>query len=143
MFLIFYNLKENVARKYLSTDKSIVNDKKIGKYYKKWEKQTATKNPTKYGFYVNRWRSCLKDKLKNKKEKKDAEDLIDALDKGTHLTKKGKTISCDQGKQEYKLTRKQWKFVAEKIDQCMEEKECIWGPMPDEQVKENKMLDGI
>ncbi len=52
-----------------------------------------------------------------------------------------KKIECEQGEEEYKLTRQQWKFVGEKIQEYTEEKECMWGPFTNEQIKKEKRLD--
>ncbi len=123
------------TKRYLSTDKSIINEKKIKKIYKKWENKKATKNPTKYGFNIPRWDTLLKDN-----KSKDKKEFLKQLS-GVELAKEN-NLQCDQGEEEYKQTRKHWKFTAKKIEEYTEEKHCMWGPFTDEEIKQRKELKG-
>ncbi len=74
---------------------------------------------------------------------KDKKEFLKQLN-GVHLVKKNNLhkLQCNQGEEEYKLTRKQWKFTGKKIEEYTEEKQCMWGPFTDEEIKQKKELKG-
>ncbi len=125
-------MAQRKEKKYNSWDKEVTEDKEMIRIFKQWDSKKVTKDPTRYGFILERWRNVLEP---NKSQ--DKEEFIRQMQDGFELTE-NKNIKCDQGELEFKQTLEDWRFLAKSITEYMgEEKNCVWGPLWEKQTKEN------
>ncbi len=61
------------------------------------------------------------------------------VEDGVEVTEE-KDIQMEQGDEEYKLTVKEWEFMAETVQDYRENNHCIWGPFTKEEIKNNETL---
>ncbi len=74
-------MAQRKEKKYNSWDKEVTEDKEMIRIFKQWDSKKVTKEPTRYGFILERWRNVLEP---NKSQ--DKEEFIRQMQDGFELT---------------------------------------------------------
>ncbi len=119
----------------MSEAKEVQQSEVVRKIQGQWAEETAAEVPQKYQLPKAAWKMFL-DENKNPDKKEFYRQMVED---GVEVTEE-KDIQMEQGDEEYKLTVKEWEFMAETVQDYRENNDCIWGPFTKEEIKNNETL---